>query len=164
MPYCKRCGTFMPEGEQTCTGCGWRVGSDARREKQQTPPDERTWYARGAQPGGDGYAGYGNDRCQDVVQNRGIAILCYFGLLMLIPYFLRPNSHFVRYHCNQGLLLLIVDAAVSVVGRIGVIGWAVSIVGGVFIIVCIVKGILNVSAGRCEPLPWIGQFTLIRSE
>ena len=90
----------------------------------------------------------------DVRENRGISFLCYFGPLFLIPYLTRPNSDFVRFHSNQGLLLLLLDAICGFVG----LGFA----GGVFHIVCLVMGLSAVSKGEKRKLPIIGGIQLLR--
>lgn len=182
MPYCKRCGTFMPEGARVCSGCGYRAAPErtenGKRERtgqqtgeyhqEQNGQYEGSYSEQEASGASDASrrtwdAAYENNMYRDGMENKGLCILCYFGLLFLIPYFLRPNSKFVRYHCNQGLLLLIADAVVSCLSRFGRIGSVLGAVGGVFIVVCMIQGIINAVSGRCEPLPYIGRFTIISS-
>lgn len=43
----------------------------------------------------------------DVEQNKVMAILAYFGILVLIPILAAKDSKFARFHANQGLLLCI---------------------------------------------------------
>ena len=42
--------------------------------------------------------------------NKVMAILSYFGILVLIPIFAAKDDAFARYHANQGLVLLIASA------------------------------------------------------
>ncbi|MBO4363977.1 MAG: hypothetical protein J5912_06325, partial [Clostridia bacterium] len=48
---------------------------------------------------------------QDINDNKGLTILAYIGPLVFIPMFVRKNSKFARFHCNQGLILFILEAA-----------------------------------------------------
>ena len=45
---------------------------------------------------------------EDIQKNTFMAILAYFGILVLIPIFAAKDSKFARFHSNQGLILLIV--------------------------------------------------------
>ena len=90
----------------------------------------------------------------DVRENRGISFLCYFGPLFLIPYLTRPNSDFVRFHSNQGLLLMLAAAVCDFIG--------LGFVSAVFSIVCLVMGLSAVSRGEKRKLPLIGGIRLLR--
>ena len=90
----------------------------------------------------------------DVRENRGISYLCYFGPLFLIPYLTRPNSDFVKFHSNQGLLLMLLNAVCDLIG--------LGFVSAVFTIVCLVMGLSAVSRGEKRKLPLIGGIRLLR--
>lgn len=51
---------------------------------------------------------------QDIQNSTVMAVLSYLGLLVLIPWFAAPNSPYTRFHAKQGMTLLIVDIAYSV--------------------------------------------------
>ena len=90
----------------------------------------------------------------DVRENRGICFLCYFGPLFLIPYLTRPHSDFVRFHSNQGLLMMLAAAVCDFIG--------LGFVSAVFSIVCLVMGLSAVSKGEKRKLPIIGGIRLLR--
>ena len=90
----------------------------------------------------------------DVRENRGISFLCYFGPLFLIPYLTRPHSDFVRFHSNQGLLLMLLNAICNFIGF--------GFFSAVFSIVCLVMGLSAVSKGEKRKLPIIGGIQLLR--
>jgi uncharacterized membrane protein len=53
------------------------------------------------------------------------------GTSVLIPYFLRKDSPFVRFHANQGLLLLIMEILIPIAaGFVLFFGWAVNLAAG----------------------------------
>ena len=139
--YCDSCGAYVPDDSRFCPSCGKEAG------KPSEPGYEQTVY----------------DTKPEVSDEKEVlAILCYFGILLLIPYLMKPNSQFVKYHSNQGLVLLVFGIACGIVGIIPIIGWIVGIVGGIFIFVCWIMGIVNVLGGKIKPLPIIGKFTLLK--
>ena len=85
-----------------------------------------------------------------------MAVLAYLGILVLIPLLVEPakNSPFVRFHANQGLILLIV----GLLSAIPVLGCVV----GVFCLVLTIMGIINAVNGRMKELPLIGRFRLLK--
>ncbi len=98
----------------------------------------------------------------DARQNRGLGALCYLGVLLLVPLALRPGSPFIRYHCNQGLLFLILTCLTGACWSIPIVGWIAGLVGSALSVVCFLKGIISAASGKCEPLPLIGGITLIK--
>lgn len=110
---------------------------------------------------------------QDIEKNKFMAILAYFGILVLIPIFVAKDSKFARFHANQGLVLCIAAVLYSVAysilsGLIVAISWRlywlVSIVGllGLIFLVWFVLGIINAAGGRAKELPFIGHFRLLK--
>ena len=151
MAFCSKCGTQLPEGAGFCPACG--TGIDGGRGDCG-----QNW--SGAQPGGsaNGYSGPE----ADIADNKLIAVLCYFGLLFLIPYLTRPNSPFVKYHSNQGLVLLLFALISGAVSNIPFIGWLIGAACGVFTFVCFILGIVAVCNGEMKELPLIGQIEILK--
>ena len=102
------------------------------------------------------------------------SILAYFPLLWLVGMFVEPekNDPFVRFHANQGLALIIANAAVYF---LSFLSGALCSVSWVFIILllpcmllnmaCIalaVLGIINAIRGKAKELPVIGKIKLLR--
>jgi uncharacterized membrane protein len=142
--HCGHCGAYVPEGSRFCAACGREVGAPSGGEYQYRPT-----YSQ-------------EDAANDIQDNKLISILCYFGILLLIPYLIKPNSAFVKYHSNQGLLLLLLGVACGVVSAIPVLGWIVGFVVGIFVAVCFIIGLVNVISGKMSPLPIIGKYTIIK--
>ena len=105
---------------------------------------------------------------EDIRQNKAMAILAYISWLVLIPLFLAKSSKFARFHCNQGLILAIVEiicwVVLGILGGLPLIGWIFRLVNGilgiVFLILAIL-GIVNVVNGRAKELPVIGSFKIL---
>lgn len=94
-----------------------------------------------------------------------IAILSYLSILVFIPYFMAENNQFVKYHAKQGLILFIIEVAVSVLSMflgfsmLGIINILMYLINLGLIVLSII-GIVNVIKGEMKPLPIIG--TLIK--
>ncbi|NCB51722.1 MAG: hypothetical protein EOM54_07575 [Clostridia bacterium] len=146
-------------------------GGEYRSEEKQSGEYHGT-YQSGEYHGGTYYSGYADanpnaDRYSseydaDANENRSLAYLCYLGVLFVIPYFLKPGSQFIRYHCNQGLLLVLLCVLSSMCYQIPILGWIAGTAGWFLAVSCFIKGMSNVSKGRRSPLPVIGQITLIK--
>ena len=111
----------------------------------------------------------------DIEGNKLMAVLSYLGILVLVPILAAKDSPFAKFHATQGLNLLIVSVAWSIVsgiigailGAIGVtflsvlwsiITWLVSIV----IFLTMVIGIINAAQGKAKELPVIGGFRILK--
>ena len=75
-------------------------------------------------------------------------ILCYLGVLVLIPLLLKKDSEFVQFHAKQGLLLLI--GWIVAYFPFGFIFWIASFILSVM-------GIVSVLQGEKKSLPLIGE-------
>lgn len=91
--------------------------------------------------------------------NTLMAVLCYFGILVLIPFLTdAKNDPFVKFHIKQGLVLLIADIIASFIAAIPVIGWIVSPILWVILVILWIMGIINATSGKQTPLPILGQY------
>jgi len=92
-------------------------------------------------------------------KNVGMAVLCYLGILVLIPLLTdAKNDPFVKFHIKQGIVLLIFDIIVSVIIAIPVIGWVVGSIGWLLVLILFIMGIVNAVGGQEKELPVIGKF------
>ena len=104
---------------------------------------------------------------QDVQENKVMAVLAYSSRLIRIPLFARRNSPFVRFHCNQGLILVIAGVAITivrsiVVNAIGVnIGFVFSLLSLAVFVFSII-GIVNAAQGQAKELPLIGSLRILK--
>lgn len=97
----------------------------------------------------------------DASNDKGMAILAYF--IFFLPLLLAPNSKFAKYHANQSLVLLIAWVVVMVFGTlVPAIGWILSPLAGLFILILWIMGIINASRGEMKPLPLIGNITILK--
>lgn len=97
----------------------------------------------------------------DTNNNKIMAILCYLGILWLVPLLTDyKNEPFVKFHINQGIILTIAGAVVWVaswiLSYIPIIGGLISWVAGLALFVLMILGILNAFNMEEKPLPLIG--------
>ena len=102
----------------------------------------------------------------DISNNKVMAILAYFGILVLVPLFAAKESPFARFHTNQGIILFIafiicwilVMVLSAISSWLGLIGTILYIAVGVLAII----GIINAATGKAKQLPLIGGIQLIK--
>ena len=101
-----------------------------------------------------------------------MGILAYFSLLALIPLFSAKNSEYARFHANQGLILLIVEVAITVLSRLVFtvvlsalqLFWAYQLLKIVFDLLSLcclglsIDGIIKAAQGKRKELPIIVKF------
>ncbi len=167
MTFCGKCGNKLEEGTMRCPSCGASV---------EMPKEER-----GGQSDFTSKIGALNETADttaefdaaDINQNKGMAILAYLGILVLIPIFAANGSKFARYHANQGLVLLITEVLYGIAygilsAIIMLISWRlaflVSLIGlvGIVFLVLLIIGIMNAANGKAKELPIIGKIRLLK--
>ena len=180
---CKYCGAYIAGRADKCPACGKKIsykepeGSYAyqkageQKEKESSgaytykneyenrysgDADRRTSYTKAESKPAE-------PENEDVKQNKLIAYLCYFGPLFLIPYLTRPDSAFVKFHANQGLVLLIASIVGGILaGFVPAVDWLVEIAVDVLVFVGFVKGLINVNKGIKAELPIIGGIRILK--
>ena len=144
MAFCPKCGTKVDSGAAFCPNCGTKLAStndfSENLKKLTDTPDTTDHYDP-----------------RDIADNKLMGILCYLSILWLIPYLTTKDSPFVRFHLNQGLLVLIIGIVGAVLQCLPVVGWVVSVAAFALAII----GIVNVVNGKVQELPLIGTFKLL---
>ena len=114
-------------------------------------------YTEQAVPGAEG-------EDADIAGNKGMSVLAYIGVLVLIPLFFRKDSKFARFNINQGLVLMFIEVAANLINKVcaaylpgssGIVGLLCFIVWVVCIVLSIM-GIVNAAKGRYKKLPIVG--------
>ena len=105
----------------------------------------------------------------DAEQNKVYAMIAYLPLLFLVGLMAVPQSRFVRFHANQGMILTIAFVLVQLAGRIlgGIpfVGWILWRASEVLVFGCVVLiviGMVNAARGESKRLPVIGGHDLLK--
>lgn len=94
--------------------------------------------------------------------DKTMAALSYLGILVLIPLLTKKGDKFVMHHAKQGLVLLIAEVIFGFAGWIlafiPVIGWLISTVVWLYIVIMIIMGLINAAGGKHWEMPLLGGF------
>jgi uncharacterized membrane protein len=97
----------------------------------------------------------------DVSNNKVIAILSYF--IFFIPLLSTKRSPFAMFHANQGLIILILSIASSLLSSfIPVVGGIAGTIISVGVLILMIMGIISAANGETKPLPVVGQYKLLK--
>lgn len=199
MAYCGKCGKQIDNGVKFCPSCGEALQTPGPEAQNPETPNVETEQPRQPEPTAeeklqqatttidamaqklgntaDNTTEFTKD---DIESNKVMALLSYFGFLVLVPIFAAKESPYARYHANQGAVLFlaligygVADAVVSgilkaILARaLGL--WSVytlcnSVLSLLYIAFTIlaVIGIINVLNGRARELPLIGKFRVLK--
>lgn len=199
MAFCGNCGNKVEDNVKFCPSCGYEM-QQAQPEQQQVEniepvlepapqpeptAEEKLQQATAAvdniaQKLGNTADSTADFAKEDIEQNKVMAILAYFGFLVIVPVIAAKNSPFAKFHANQGLVLflsmiawIIADSIVSAILRAilwkGLGLWSIyslcttvlDICYLVFTILAII-GIINALNGRAKDLPLIGKFRILK--
>lgn len=160
---CPQCGAQNAANVAVCRSCGVVLNEqqmqyqDPQYQGQYDPQYQDPQYQGQYDPQyQDQY-----DMNQDAQQNKLMAVLAYFGILVLIPIFAAPNSRFARFHANQGLVLWLVgfvlNLIVTVIPPLAFLGFL-----GIVLLVFSIMGIVNAVKGEMKELPLFGKVTLLK--
>ena len=158
MAFCKNCGKPLNEGDAFCPNCGAAVDpvrAEARRVKQAVSeigdtPDTTESY--------DPY---------DIEANKGLSTLCYLSILLLIPWLMRPDSPYIKFHLNRGLVLFFGTLVCAAFLRLVKILFPLlsDILTGLLALAAaalIIIGLVNAASGKARELPLIGRVRLYK--
>lgn len=97
----------------------------------------------------------------DVSKNKTIAVLSYF--LFFLPLLTAKDSKYAMFHANQSLILIIISVAASIIsGVLPVIGAVIGMIVSLAVLVLWIMGIINAANGEMKPLPYIGQYKILK--
>lgn len=106
---------------------------------------------------------------EEVDDDKLMGILAYLFILVIIPLVARKNSKFIRFHTNQGLILLIIEifavAVCNILSIIPYVGLVFSILGYLIDLACValaIIGIINVCNKEEKELPVVGKFKILK--
>jgi len=143
MSFCRNCGAPLDENVKFCANCGSEVSGAAAAARNTDHTAEFD--------------------AVDISETKYLSLFCYLGILfMIFAMVAKPHSQFVRFHANQGLVLMILMIASGVVMVVPVLGWIAGALGYIFSIVCIIIGIVNCCKGLATELPLIGRICIFR--
>jgi len=173
MAFCAKCGTQVTDDAKFCPNCGATVNVAPGQSAREVYDEVRARVKETAQKVRENTLDHSTAfSAEDAKQNLWMAILCYLGILVLVPIFVVKDSPFVRFHANQGLALLLVEVVLSVLERIVdlVFGffWPLELIGGIVVgvaglacFIWMILGIVGAAKGEAKELPVIGKIHIL---
>lgn len=113
---------------------------------------------------------------KEIKDGKIMAILSYFGVLALIPYFCEKKNKYIQAHAKIGMNLFILEAIVAVASSVIPAILTLTIIFiplailvailtgmiGIFFFVVSIVGIINAINDEVKPLPLIGKLQFIK--
>ena len=90
-----------------------------------------------------------------------IAIIAYLTIIGLVIAFVLNNDRkqeFSTYHIKQSLGLVLCSIALFIIGMIPILGWIISFLGSIFLLVLWIMGLLNAINNEAKPVPILGKY------
>ena len=91
--------------------------------------------------------------------NKLMGILAYLGPLVIISYVVAKDDPFVKFHIKQGLVLLVIEAIVWILGMFVYTLWPLIQIVNLATIILTIIGIINVVGGKEKELPVVGKYS-----
>ena len=129
MKYCPHCGAEIADDVRFCPTCGKETVVVVNDAEPQFDP-------------------------QDVADNKMLAMLGYLTMGVL-PMLGARNSAYAMHHTNQALWIFIGSLLCGLVCIVPILGWIVAGVGGIFLFVCEIIGIVRALNGSGKYLPFV---------
>ncbi len=83
-------------------------------------------------------------------------------LFFFVPIVMHPESKFARYHCNQGLILLMLEfLGIAGLAEIPKAGPYLSLFCLLFCLVCLIRGIILALQGKAKRIPLFGKLVIV---
>lgn len=193
MAVCKNCGQNIADGAAFCGACGapQNVESPAQQAPVQQQPVQQAPVQQPVQQQ------YQQAPVQQPVQqaqpvdpenDKSLAWLSYFGILLLIPMFVKKASKFCQFHVRQGVIIFAAELAYTIATQIilnivnaifpkhieyifyvpyeapspvyNVLNVIFSL-GSIFFLVISIIGIVNAAKGEQKEVPVLGKIKLL---
>ena len=90
------------------------------------------------------------------------SIFAYLSIVFWLIAYFAGDKEGAKFHLNQGLVLAIASLIIGAVGIIPVVGWIVSCVGSVAVLVFAIMGIISACKDEEKPLPLIGKIQILK--
>ena len=88
-----------------------------------------------------------------------VAYLSWIGLLIA---FVAGDREGAKFHLNQSLVIWLAGIVLGVVMIVPVLGWLVDLVGGIFLFICWIIGLVSAIQGQEKEIPLLGKIQLLK--
>ncbi len=90
------------------------------------------------------------------------SIVAYLTWIGTVIAFVAGDKEGAKFHLNQALVIIIAGIVCSFVMILPIIGWIVGIVGGIFVFVCWIMGLIAAINQEEKEVPLLGKIKLLK--
>lgn len=168
MKKCNNCGTELNDDILFCLNCGARCDApkagEASAAQQPQPNPVYEQFSQNPQPVFDPCDHTAEFDPADVHENKLMALLCYLGVLALIPLLCAEKTPYVKFHIRQALKLLICYAVTGTAAAL--LAWTVIVplaaaCAAVVLAVVNIIGFVNTAKNLSKELPVVKSVTFL---
>lgn len=97
---------------------------------------------------------------EEIEAGKSTAIIAHITVIGLIAAFVMNNDKknpFSAYHIRQVLGLCVTGLALGIIGIVPVLGWLISILGSILLLIMWIAGLINAVNGKEKPMPVLGK-------
>jgi uncharacterized membrane protein len=87
-----------------------------------------------------------------------MAVLAYLGPLIVISYIVSNKDPLVKFHIKQGLVLLVIEVAIWVIGSFIWMLWPLLYLAEIGVLILAIIGIINAVQSKEKLLPLVGKY------
>lgn len=87
-----------------------------------------------------------------------IAYLTFIGLIIALVLNNDKKYEFANFHIKQSLGLVLISIGLFIIGMIPVLGWIISFIGSVFLLILWIFGLINAINYQSKPVPVLGDY------
>jgi len=91
-------------------------------------------------------------------KNAAMAVLSYLGPLIIVSYIVANKDPFVKFHIKQGLVLLVIEVAIWIIGSHIWMLWPLLYLVNIGVLILAIIGIINAVQSREKLLPLVGKY------
>lgn len=93
-------------------------------------------------------------------------IVAYFTLVGWLVAYLAGDKNGAKFHLNQALVLAIAEIVLgllgNILGLIPILGWIISTVLSILLLVCWILGLVGAIKGEEKPVPVVGNIKILK--
>lgn len=89
-------------------------------------------------------------------------IIAYLTLIGWIIAYVAGDKEGAKFHLNQGLVLALAGIVNNIIGMIPILGAILSLVISIFLLVCMVLGIVAAAQDQEKEVPFLGSIKILK--
>lgn len=97
------------------------------------------------------------------MDTKATSIVAYITIIGTIIALAAGDKKGANFHVNQALVIFIANIALGILAKLPIVGGIIGLVGGLFVIVCWVMGLIAAIKQEENEVPLIGKIKLLKN-